>query len=70
MEDQVLIGEIGCFYCYDNKKRKEKEPLWFMDAANNLKLCDYCPKCGRKYGEVIVYEQLDEPKSKLGIDTV
>ena len=51
--------EIGCFYCYDNKKKKEKEQLYFFDAANNLKVCDYCPKCGRKYGEETVNEQLD-----------
>ena len=51
--------EIGCFYCYDNKKKKEKEQLYFFDAANNLKICDFCPKCGRKYGEVMVNEQLD-----------
>ena len=51
--------EIGCFYCYDNKKKKEKEQLYFFDAANNLKICDFCPKCGRKYGEETVNEQLD-----------
>lgn len=51
--------EIGCFYCYDNKKKKEKKQLYFFDAANNLKICDYCPKCGRKYGEETVNEQLD-----------
>ena len=51
--------EIGCFYCYDNKKKKEKEQLDFFDAANNLKICDFCPKCGRKYGEETVNEQLD-----------
>lgn len=55
MEEQL----IGCFYCYDNKHEKEKKPLWFMDAANNLKICDYCPKCGRKYGEVPMNEQLE-----------
>ena len=51
--------EIGCFYCYDNKKKKEKEQLYFFDAANNLKICDFCPKCGRKYGEETVNEQLE-----------
>lgn len=50
MDDFVF--DIGCFYCYDSKKRKEKEPLYFFDAANNLRECAYCPKCGRKYGEV------------------
>jgi len=56
MEEQIGIGEIGCFYCYDNKRKKEKAALYFFDAANNLRECEYCPKCGRKYGEVIVYE--------------
>ena len=59
MEEQVYTGEIGCFYCYDNKKHKEKEELYFFDAANNLKVCEYCPKCGRKSGEVPTNEQLE-----------
>lgn len=59
MDEQIILGEIGCFYCYDNKKHKEKEELYFFDAANNLKVCDYCPKCGRKYGEVKANEQLE-----------
>ena len=61
---EQLQGEIGCFYCFDNKKHKEKEELYFFDAANNLKVCEYCPKCGRKYGEVPINEQL-ELESKL-----
>lgn len=52
MTEQLYQSEIGCFYCYDNKKHKEKEELYFFDTANNLKVCEYCPKCGRKYGEV------------------
>ena len=64
MTEQTYVGEIGCFYCHDNKKHKEKEELYFFDAANNLRQCDYCPKCGRKYGEVSVNEQL-ESESKL-----
>ena len=59
------MEEFGCFYCWDTKRKKEKEYLYFFDAANNLRQCDYCPKCGRKYGEVQVNEQLDEPESKL-----
>lgn len=59
MEELNFLGEIGCFYCYDNKKHKEKEELYFFDAANNLKVCEYCPKCGRKYGEVLTNEQLE-----------
>ena len=53
------MDEFGCFYCWDNRNHKDKEQLYFFDAANNLKLCDYCPKCGRKYGEVPPDEQLD-----------
>ena len=45
------MEEYGCFYCWDNRKKQEKQQLYFLDKANNLKLCDYCPKCGRKYGE-------------------
>ena len=47
---------FGCFYCWDARQGKEKDQLYFFDAANNLKLCDYCPKCGRKYGEEPTYE--------------
>ena len=53
------MEEYGCFYCWDAKKNKEKEYLFFFDAANNFKQCDYCPKCGRKYGEVPINEQLE-----------
>ena len=53
------MEEYGCFYCWDTKKNKEKEYLFFFDAANNFKQCDYCPKCGRKYGEVPINEQLE-----------
>ena len=63
MEEQVFMGEVGCPYCWDSRKKKEKDYLWFFDAANNYKQCDYCPKCGRKYGEVKMDEQLElEPK--------
>ena len=44
------MEEFGCFYCWDSKLYKEKDHLFFFDAANNYKKCDYCPKCGRKYG--------------------
>lgn len=57
------MEEFGCFFCWDDKKKQEKE-LWFFDAANNLKLCDYCPKCGRKYGEELVNEQLESESTK------
>ena len=53
------MDEFGCAYCWDSKHHKEKEYLFFFDAANNYRQCDYCPKCGRKYGEVLVNEQLE-----------
>jgi len=40
--------EFGCAFCWDKKKNKDKE-LYFFDAANNLRLCYFCPNCGRKY---------------------
>ena len=46
----VVAEEYGCGYCWDKKKNKEKE-LFFLDKANNMRPCDYCPKCGRKYKE-------------------
>ena len=42
--------EFGCGFCWDKKKNKEKE-LFFLDAANNMRICSYCPYCGRKYNE-------------------
>lgn len=62
MNDYKFSDEIGCFYCYDSKRGKEKERLYFFDAANNLKVCDFCPVCGRKYGEVRLNEQLEPTK--------
>ncbi len=57
------MEEFGCPYCWDARERKEKEVLWFFDAANNLRECDYCPKCGRKYGEEPVDELVEsEPE--------
>ena len=47
---QNIEVEFGCGYCWDKKKRKSKE-LFFLDAANNMRVCNYCPYCGRKYGE-------------------
>jgi len=38
--------QIGCGYCWDNRKKKNKE-LFFLDAANNMRICTYCPSCGR-----------------------
>lgn len=38
--------EFGCGFCWDKKKRKNKE-LFFLDRANNMRVCEYCPYCGR-----------------------
>lgn len=40
----------GCGYCIDRRHRKEIE-LFFLDAANNMRVCHYCPWCGRPYNE-------------------
>lgn len=45
-----LIDEIGCNFCWDKKRKKEKE-LFFLDAANNMRICKFCPYCGREYNE-------------------
>lgn len=42
--------EFGCKFCWDKRRQKEKE-LFFLDAANNIRVCNYCPYCGRKYEE-------------------
>lgn len=42
--------EYGCPYCWNKKKKQERE-LYFFDTSNNLRLCHYCPNCGRKYSE-------------------
>lgn len=42
--------EFGCGFCWDKKRNKEKE-LFFLDRANNMRICTYCPNCGRKYSE-------------------
>ena len=47
LENQL---EYGCGYCWDKKRNREKE-LFFLDAANNMRICTYCPSCGRKYNE-------------------
>ena len=47
--EQVEV-EFGCGFCWDKKKKRDKE-LFFLDAANNMRVCNYCPYCGRKYEE-------------------
>lgn len=42
--------EFGCKFCWDDRTKKEKD-LYFFDAANNMRICLYCPYCGRKYKE-------------------
>lgn len=46
----LIEEEFGCGFCWDKRKKKEKE-LFFLDNANNMRLCIYCPSCGRKYSE-------------------
>ena len=41
--------EIGCGFCRDKRKNKDIE-LYFLDRANNMRPCFYCPSCGRKLG--------------------
>lgn len=40
--------EYGCKFCWDGRVKKEKE-LFFFDQANNMRICLFCPNCGRKY---------------------
>lgn len=39
--------DFGCGYCWDARKKVAIE-LYFFDRANNMRLCEYCPSCGRK----------------------
>ena len=41
---------FGCGFCWDKRKNKSKE-LFFLDNANNMRECLFCPYCGRKYEE-------------------
>jgi len=47
--EQPAVEEFGCGYCWDRKRNKSKE-LFFLDAANNMRVCNFCPYCGREYG--------------------
>ena len=38
----------GCAYCWDDKRKRSKE-IFYFDAANNMRVSEYCPACGRKY---------------------
>lgn len=44
---QAHEQEIGCGFCYDNRTKQNIE-LYFFDRANNMRLCTYCPSCGRE----------------------
>ena len=46
----IIETEFGCGFCWDRRQQKEKE-LFFLDKANNMRICTYCPSCGRKYGQ-------------------
>ena len=49
-QQSIQDVEFGCGFCWDKRKQRDKE-LFFLDAANNLRICNYCPSCGRKYSE-------------------
>lgn len=44
------VEEFGCGFCWDKKKLKNKD-LYFLDAANNMRVCTFCPSCGRELKE-------------------
>lgn len=48
---EEVVEEIGCGFCWDKKRKRDKE-LFFLDNANNMRVCNFCPYCGRKYSEV------------------
>ena len=41
---------FGCGFCWDRRRNRSKE-LFFLDNANNMRVCNYCPNCGRAYEE-------------------
>lgn len=42
------MNTFGCGFCWNAKRNQSKE-LYFLDAANNMRVCLFCPYCGRKY---------------------
>ena len=51
VEQPVVQEELfGCGYCWDKKKKINKE-LFFLDRANNMRVCSFCPNCGRELRE-------------------
>lgn len=46
--------EFGCNFCFDKHTKKDIE-IFFFDRANNLRICNFCPYCGRQIKEVDGY---------------
>lgn len=46
-EFETLVDDYGCGFCRDKRSGKDIE-LYFLDRANNMRPCTYCPACGRK----------------------
>lgn len=46
---EINLSELleHCGFCYDEKAHKNIE-LYYIDRANNMRPCVYCPACGRK----------------------
>lgn len=66
----MKYDDFGCKFCWDSRKQKDKEPLYFLDAANNMRVSTYCPYCGRKYGEVPVEDEHIFIESENGYELV
>lgn len=49
-QPEVNNNEPECGFCWDKRRKKDIE-LYFLDRANNMRPCIYCPICGRKYAE-------------------
>lgn len=49
-EEVNEVQEPECGFCWDRRKHKSIE-LFFLDRANNMRPCKYCPICGREYEE-------------------
>jgi hypothetical protein len=46
--ESTVENSSGCAFCWDDKRKRSKE-IFFFDAANNMRISEYCPNCGRKY---------------------
>ena len=40
--------DFGCQFCWDKRTKKDIE-IYFFDKANNMRLCSFCPNCGRSF---------------------